>query len=57
MKMKSCKIKLDDKNSVIPIHWKRLIWKWLLLSILKQLEIIDNDKYKDTELYKKIIEL
>ena len=50
------KVRIDGKNSVIPIHSNKTLWKGLLLSILKQLDIIDNEKYIDTDLYKKIIE-
>ncbi len=50
------KVRIDWKNSVIPIHSNKTLWKGLLLSILKQLNIIDNEKYINTDLYKKIIE-
>ncbi len=50
------KVKINGKNSVIPIHSNRVLWKGLLLSILKQLDIIDNEKYVNTDLYKKIID-
>ena len=50
------KVRFNWKSTVVPIHSNKLLWKWLLLSILKQLDIIDNEKYINTELYKKIIE-
>ena len=49
------KVKIDWKNSIIPVHSNKVLWKGLLLSVLKQLDILDNEKYKDTELYKKIV--
>ncbi len=50
------KVKLDWRNSIIPIHWNQKLWKWLLLSILKQLNILENEKYVNTDWYKKLIE-
>ena len=50
------KVRINWKNSVIPIHSNKILGKWLLLSILKQLDILDNEKYINTDLYKKIID-
>ncbi len=33
------KVKFNWKCSVIPVHWNRDLPKWLLLAILKQLDI------------------
>jgi len=41
------KVKMNNRNTIIPVHSNSDITKWLLYAILKQLDILDKiDRFK-----------